>query len=353
MQPQKSSCAVCEPVDVSSSGGLAPGPSFGVLLCRETRGGEQSDWGKGVTEFKELEGYIFPQLEELGFSPAQMRLFRPISDIADNPIKLEIHDGRSQCLGILHWSPPVAVHAVSNAVRLAEAARRRLGDDLGSVVLAATLEGEFQSRSFALYPRMGVLSNRRVISRLQNWWYAVPILNWLNQVCQTGFTRLPEADYSSRVVAPLEQLAGEPGLDPSVRAGVGASLDAVESGAFKPSMGPVHNDLWHGNVLLPRFASGAKPGRWPFLLIDWGASTLVGFPLWDLLRILRSLRIPNPVAARILRRHCEGLGVSLEQGRYGLLLALADLGVYRNEFPLELYLKSVSECLAYFDGLAD
>ena len=93
--------------------------------------------------------------------------------------------------------------------------------------------------------------------------------------------------------------------------------------------------------------------RWPFFLIDWGASTLEGFPVWDLLRILRSLRVPNRVAARVLRQYCEELDMSLEEGRHSLMLALADLGLYRNEFPLELYLDSVETYQAYFAELAD
>ncbi|MEE3325862.1 MAG: hypothetical protein VX252_00835, partial [Myxococcota bacterium] len=241
-----------------------------------------------MTDFEALEEHVFPRLEEVGLSPVQMQLFRPISEIADNPIKLAIRDRGGQCLGILQWSPPAAVQAVANAVRLAEAARRRLGDDLGSVVLAATLEGEFQSRTFALYPWMGVLSDRRILSRLHNWRYAGSIFNWLSEVCGSSFSPLPEADYPTRVVSSLEQLAGESGLVSSTRDSVVASLGAVESGAFQPRVGPVHNDLWRGNVLLPQGGSGPRSERWPFFLIDWGASTLAGFPLWDLLRILRS-----------------------------------------------------------------
>ena len=183
-------------------------------------------------------------------SPVQMQLFRPISEVADNPIKVSIRDGRGRCLGILHWSPPAAMQAVANAVRLAEAARRRLGEDLGSVVLAATLEGEFESRTFALYPWMGVLSERRIFSRLDNWRYAGPVFNWLGEVYASSYSALSESEFAARVVAPLEQLAGESGLDASSRKSVTASLDAVESGAFQPRVGPVHNDLLRGNVFI-------------------------------------------------------------------------------------------------------
>ena len=314
---------------------------------------EESTRGGRVTDFKGLEEHVFPQLEEVGLSPTQIELFRPISEIADNPIKLAIRGRRGAHLGILHWSPPTAVHAVANAVRLAEASRRKLGDDLGSVVLAATLEGEFQSRSFALYPWMGVLSNRRGISRLQNWRYARSIFNWLSEVYVSGFSPLPESEYAVRVVASLDQLAGESGLASSTRDAAKTSMDAVQSGSFQPKIGPVHNDLWHGNVLLPRFGSGPQSERWPFFLIDWGASTPAGFPLWDLLRVLRSLRVPRRVGARVLRRHCDELAISLEEGRHSLMLALADLGRYRNEFPVELYLKSVESYCAYFEELAD
>jgi hypothetical protein len=200
---------------------------------------------------------------------------------------------------------------------------------------------------------MGVLSDRRLVSRLHNWRYAVPLLKWLREVCATTFSPLSESDYASRVMAPLEQLSEEAGLVSASRDAVTEAMTAVQSGDFRPCVGPVHNDLWRGNVLLPQAASGPRSVRWPFLLIDWGASTLEGFPVWDLLRILRSLRVPNRVAARVLRQHCEELDMSLEEGRHSLMLALADLGLYRNEFPLELYLDSVETYQAYFAELAD
>ena len=97
--------------------------------------------GGWVTDFDALEEHVFARLEAIGLSPAQMQLFRPISEIADKPIKFVLRDSRGRSLGVLHWSPPAAVQTVANSVRLAEAARRRLGDELGSVVLAASLEG--------------------------------------------------------------------------------------------------------------------------------------------------------------------------------------------------------------------
>ena len=45
--------------------------------------------------------------------------------------------------------------------------------------------------------------------------------------------------------------------------------------------------------------------------------------------------------------------MTLDEGRHSLMLALADLGLYRNEFPLELYLNSVETYQAYYSELAE
>ncbi|MEE3326292.1 MAG: phosphotransferase [Myxococcota bacterium] len=304
---------------------------------------------------KELEGltqHVFSLLEAEGLAPADMAVFRPISDLIDNPIKLAIRDAQGDCLGILQWSPPGAVHAVADAVRRAEAIRRRLGDDLGQVVLAATLEGEFQSRTFALYPWQRTLSELRVVSRVHNWLYAPSVLGWLNAVHAQSFSALAESDYPTRIFSPLDRLASESGLSTSLRDVVRQVAADVESGDFAPKVGPVHNDLWRGNILLPLARSSGRDSGRPFVLIDWGASTVAGFPLWDLLRVLRSLRIPDRVARRILRRECQALGMSLQDGHRSVFLALADLGVNRNEFPLELHLQAVEQSHAYFQLLA-
>lgn len=305
-----------------------------------------------MTEFEGLAQHVFPLLEAEGLAPAEMSLFRPISDIVDNPIKLAIHDERGLCLGILQWSPPAAVQAIADAVRRAEAARRRLGLDLGEVVLAATLEGEFQSRSFALYPWQRTLSDHRLLSRFHDWLYASPVIDWLSGVHAQAFAPLPESEFPARISSPLEQLWTEPGLAPSLREVAREVAAAVESGTFVPQVGPVHNDLWRGNILLPSERSKRSESGRPFRLIDWGASTLAGFPFWDLVRVLRSLRIPHALARRILRRECRILGMTFEEGHRSLVLALADLGVSRNEFPLDSYLKSVAQYHAYFQKLA-
>ena len=305
-----------------------------------------------MTEFDGLSEHLFPLLEAQGLQPAELRLFRPISDLLDNPIKLSIHDSSGHCNGILQWSPPGAVHAVADAVRRAEAARRKLGDSLGDVVLAASLEGEFLSRSFAMFPLQRTLSERRVLSRLHGWICAPSVLGWLNQVHLQAFAPLAESEYGTRVISPLGQMRDTPGLSGSLPAAIEDALAAVESGRFTPWVGPIHNDLWRGNILLPRHSSDRPSSGRRFLLIDWGASTLSGFPLWDLLRALRSLQIPDRWARRILRRECGALGMSLEDGQRSLLLALADLGVNRNEFPLDLYLQAAAEYHAYFEHLA-
>ncbi|MFP6639500.1 MAG: hypothetical protein VCC04_04585 [Myxococcota bacterium] len=305
-----------------------------------------------MTEFEGLSRHVFLRLEAEGLAPAEMSLLRPIGDLVDNPIKFSIHDARGVCLGVLQWSPSGAVQAVADAVRRAEAMRRRLGIDLGGVVLAARFEGEFQSRTYALYPWQRTLSEQRVLSRLHDWLYASPVLDWLSAVYAQTFAPLPGSEYAARISLPLEQLSGEPGLAPSLREVAREVGSAVESGAFVPQVGPVHSDLWRGNILLPTERSRESQFSRRFRLIDWGASTLVGFPFGDLLRVLDSLRIPHPVARRVLRRECRALGMTLEDGRRSLILALADLGVNRNEFPLDLYLKTVAHYHAYFQKLA-
>jgi len=305
-----------------------------------------------VSEFDGLKEHLFPRIEALGVMPAEIIILKPTADVIDNPIKLAIRDARGKYLGVVHWSPSEVTQAVADAVRREEAMRNRLGNDLGGVVLMATLEGEFQSRSYALYPWQRTFIKGRYLSRLHNWHHAKSILSWLSQVHAQMFAPLPESAYPSRVVEPLEQLRNEADVDSAVRDRLDEAAQAVASGNFVPQVGPVHNDLWTGNILLPMSRSKQASGRWPFRLIDWGASRLEGFPFWDLMRIMPSLQIPKRVARKVLRRECEVMGMTIQEGRYCLLLACADLGTYRNEFPLDRYLAAVKQCHDYYNQLA-
>ena len=304
-----------------------------------------------VSEFDGLQEHLFPRLEALGVMPAEMTLLQTTADVIDNPVKLKVSDSHGSLIGVVHWSPSEAPQAVAEAVRREVAMHSALGIDLGSVVLMATLEGAFQDRSYALYPWQRALNKGGRWSRLRNWRHAKPILNWLSQVHAQMFEALEASSYTDRVVEPVEKLRDEPGLDAAIRTRLDDLIGSVTSGNFVPKVGPVHNDMWTGNILLPTSRSKQNSGPWTFRLIDWGASTPQGFPLWDLMRIMPSLQMPKRVAKKILLHECNVLGLSADQGRSSLLLACADLGTYRNEFPLDRYLAAVKHAHDYFDRL--
>ena len=112
----------------------------------------------------------------------------------------------------------------------------------------------------------------------------------------------------------------------------------LTAGVWVPRSVLAHNDLWKGNVLLPRPRSNMARSRHRFVLIDWAASDTRGFAFYDSLRAGLSLSVPKVAMRRALLHHCRVLQSDPQDAHSYLLAALADLDRNRECFPEDRYL---------------
>jgi thiamine kinase-like enzyme len=102
----------------------------------------------------------------------------------------------------------------------------------------------------------------------------------------------------------------------------------------------MHGDLHAGNLLIDHedaTARGALPWRERFVVIDWCGASPTGRPLFDLIRIAESMRVPHARLAEELNAHCAQLGGSIDDAVAHTAAALAELGANLECFPVEHY----------------
>ena len=115
-----------------------------------------------------------------------------------------------------------------------------------------------------------------------------------------------------------------------VREGASAALGRLEARAWEPRFCMMHGDLWKGNVLL---APGYR--RWnQFALIDWGASMVHGYAIYDLLRLAMSMGLSGRRLEREVSRHCKILGCDIIDAQSYLLASLGYIGMNLDQLPM-------------------
>jgi hypothetical protein len=81
------------------------------------------------------------------------------------------------------------------------------------------------------------------------------------------------------------------------------------------------------------------------VVIDWPGGRLRGHPLFDLLRLARSLQLPRRQLRRELGRHCDLLGCEPEAASWHLASALARLHGVLEHFPVDRFSRLAEQCL--------
>ena len=126
-------------------------------------------------------------------------------------------------------------------------------------------------------------------------------------------------------------------LSDGLRRDADRALAGLAASHWVPKSVLVHDDLWKGNILLPRGSNARRAARRGFFLIDWAGSQVDGFAFWDFARLCESLACPSSLARRSLRTHCEALGCDASDAVFHLLAALADLRTRLEHMPPERF----------------
>ena len=272
--------------------------------------------------------------------PRARFLKAPQFDVPDNPFKILLLAPGDQPVGVLSWSRDVAPGRVDRGGQRAREAREVLGPVAGSAILEPTFAGEFEGRSFEVVPWQRPLTDHLWRWRVQRWRMAPGLIRWVTLLVGVRTGPDPTAEELARRA--LDVVANDAALPAPIRDGALGALSRLDNGRWTPHVVVCHNDLWKGNVLLPIDASSRRTTACGFFVIDWAGARLTGFPVWDLVRIAQSLRIPGPLFKWALRRQCRVLGCDLGDARSNFLAAIGDLRIHLEHMPIERYSEVVT-----------
>jgi hypothetical protein len=271
-----------------------------------------------------------------------MGLLCPPKAVGDDTAKFLIRDPGGRPTAVLLGSPPDYPDAVHRSMSRARAARSALGPELGRVVLDPLVEGRASGLSYAVLPYCAPWSENRLVGRIQRLALGPSLFGWLRRATRATLSEPFPGGSDPELVGWLEYLAGLREVSGQVRGAAEQALGRLSSGAWRPRRVLLHGDLWTGNLLFRQPHPGASatagdPLRGRLVIIDWDGSRPDGCGIFDLLRLAASLRSGPRRLRREVAAHCEALGCDLADARSYLALALGELGLRLEQFPMHQF----------------
>jgi hypothetical protein len=269
--------------------------------------------------------------------------------IPDETTKLMVNDRRGRPRAVVLCSSLVAPEMVARIADGARRARRALGPELGRAVLLPIGVDRIEGCSFAVLPIAIPLRTRGLRGALQRHRIRPAVFRWLRLATAETLHEAASAEEPGRFRSALEHLASLGAMPGSIRKAAEDALGRLATGAWSPVHVLMHGDLWLGNVMIdPR----ARDRRWAdrFVVIDWPSAAVDGYPVYDLIRLARSLRCSNSRLRTELEAHLEVLGGGPEDARSYLLSALGHVGMRLEHFPLGRYVEMSRDCIGTLEG---
>ncbi len=324
-------------VGTGGGNGQVTDPAAPAGPCRSGAAGPQK--GEAILTRVLDEVYARSSRPMRGCGRSDVEWLCPPKDVQDDSAKLLVRDREGRPSLVVLCSPLSVPDQVARAARAAAEARQLLGPELGSVVLEPVFTGEVEQVSYAALPYLRPMSERPIVSRIQDRLLGRHVLEWLRAATARTLSPIGAADLEEGALAPLRHLSSLPGLPEAVRNRARTAATRLESGRWRPQHVLMHGDLWRGNILLGRPGHGGPWWRGAFGLIDWLGSRKRGYAMYDLMRLALSFRMDRPSLLQEVRAHCRLLGCEDSDALGYLLAGLGDLGLRLGHFPIERYLE--------------
>jgi hypothetical protein len=265
-------------------------------------------------------------------SVAFLEMPRLVPDYVDKAI---VFTPRAKPALLVMIAPPAYPDCVRDAFQRADAARRALGEGTaGAAVQVALARGVAQGQSYAVVPYLTPTGRGRFRRRWDGLRLRAPALEWLRDITRRTAQTPPEKAQLDAFMTPLLSLSQMEAVGERVREAARDSLRALEAGRWQPRWVLAHNDLWLGNFLRRRSDAAGIPG---FAVIDWGASQVRGYPVYDLLAFAPSVGLSTAALRRELRDYCAALGCEPGDAKHHLMAALGGLSLALGEWPVERF----------------
>jgi hypothetical protein len=281
--------------------------------------------------------------------PVDLRQIRSLSAqtrVADATAKYIVSSDAGERVAFLVIAPKAFPEAAATAAARALEVRELLGPDAGSPVVAPLYFDTIEGTSFALFPY------HRKLNRVYAWrlWGYAPlqraVMEWLLLISQRTLSQPGRAELGVSYVDPLRLMSEHASLSTPIRRAAELALGKLVAGQWNPLVVASHNDFWVGNLLQP---SSRQPSRFRFAVVDWGGSLVRGHPIYDLVRMAISLRMPAPLFQAQLLLHCSILQCATEDATYYLLAALGNLAKNLGSWPVTQFVETTDQCIEFLE----
>ena len=227
-------------------------------------------------------------------------------EVADAPSRSLILDAMGKPFAVLFVSAEIDAVFVARGVEKAAIARQMLGEELVSVILNPITDGDFEGRSFAIWPWHRPPIATRGLAYIQKYFLLRRLQDWLfESTARTA--RDPNAtELADTYLAPLTLIAEGSRFPQSWRENAQHGLNRLKSGKWRPRVVLQHKEItW--NVLLPHGPDRRKNFPRGFILVDWAGTNLSGYPFLNLMGLARNYRMSDSTRRAELTRHCREL----------------------------------------------
>ncbi|MCC5887220.1 MAG: hypothetical protein JJT88_12380 [Gammaproteobacteria bacterium] len=261
----------------------------------------------------------------------------------DATTKLLVENRDSHPVAVIICSRQAAPDLVARAAERAEQVRALVGETLGEVIPVPLSLGYATGLSYMILPCYRELASLRILRRIQWWRLRRPVLGWLGEAVAAAACHIGPVEAGNRFEWELSHLRDQHFVDRDLKRILDAYLARLKDGEWQPRHTFDHNDMWLGNVMLPR--PGALSSLRPaFHLIDWGGANPRGYGIYDLVRVSLAFGLSDAALARETRLHCLALGSEIQDASGHLLASLGRLHRHIEHFPEARYLAVFQRC---------
>lgn len=309
------------------------------------------------SEMKRIERlFQDPLVEALG-DPGKTARIEFLTDpkgVEDDTLKLVSLDRVSRPTAVVLYSSDTSPHLVSRGMDIAQNAKLKLGDKLGSVILNPLSRGEIKGKSFTILPYRQPLSSRKIARYVQVRRIYPEVLRWLRGVVERTSEPVKRENLSGDFLKPLNHIIKMQDMDHEIRDQSVIAIHRLKSQTWKPKYVLMHGDLYKENLLFQgkRAEKNNKEG-FGFILIDWPGCLLRGYAMYDLVRLGRSIGLKKSRFMREVYGHCRLLECESQDAAGYLLAALGHIGLNLEHFPFNQYIRLIRQCFYYLKRYLD
>lgn len=246
--------------------------------------------------------------------------------------------------GVLIASGRGNLDLVARAVQNIELVRKETSARVANHVLMPEASGKILGHSFAVWPlhisfddvtRVGRFFRRRRYER--------HIIRWTEEL---SLETLRPSDPKT-ILQDLDAILNNKNLPDEMHKDTQVALEQIYSGLWKPQHCIDHNDFWSGNILLPK----SNQKKIAFFVIDWAGMRQKGYPFWDMIRMLISLRSSRSFSRKSILNLQQKMGCREQDALHYTLCSLGNIGRNLEYFPANLYQDMALQCYQFIKSI--